>query len=115
MTDLHITSKLIGAQMAIVEVTGALDAHTHAALEAKLRDLMRRGRTKIIAKLDKLDYISSAGAGVFVGAAGTARDKGGDIVFLGPKPGVREVFDLLGLSQIFEVVEDRESALLALK
>lgn len=110
-----IEIKPIGAGTALVDVRGTLDAHTHAELEKRLRELIERGRVKIIAQLDHLTYISSAGAGVFVGAAGAAREKGGDIVFLRPQAAVREVFDLLGLSQIFEYADDRESALLALK
>jgi anti-sigma B factor antagonist len=115
MTDLHMTTKLVGAQVAIVEIAGALDAHTHAQLEEKLRALLKKGRVKIVASLSGLGYISSAGAGVFVGAVGRAREKGGDIVFLDPQPAVREVFEMLGLAQIFEIAEDKESALLALR
>jgi anti-anti-sigma factor len=115
MSELRIETKTLGAKLAIVDVAGALDAHTHWSLERALAELIARGRTKIVVKLDGLDYISSAGAGVLVGAAAAAREKGGDMVLLGPGPQVREVFDLLGLSQIFEVAEDRESALLALR
>ena len=52
----------------------------------------------------------SAGAGVFVGAIGRAKDNGGDIVFLKPSPNVKEVFDLLGLTAIFRFAETREGA-----
>lgn len=115
MSELKIQTKLVGAQVAILEIAGALDAHTHATLETKLRALLGKGRVKIVASLGGLRYISSAGAGVFVGAVHRAREKGGDIVFLDPPPAVREVFELLGLSQIFEIADDRESALLALR
>jgi anti-sigma B factor antagonist len=115
MKDLKISTKLLGAQIAILEIGGALDAHTHTALEEKLRHLLRRGRVKIVAELSQLEYISSAGAGLFVGAAAKAREKGGDIVFLDPQPQVREVFEMLGLAQIFEIAEDRETALHALR
>jgi anti-sigma B factor antagonist len=114
MSGWKIATKAVGAKLAIVEVSGALDAHTNGELEAELRRIIAKGRVKIIMKLDGLDYIASAGAGVLVGAAGLAREKGGDLVLLGPKPHVREVFDLLGLSQMFEIAEDKESAIAAL-
>ncbi len=112
---MRIATRTVGAKIAIVEVAGALDAHTHAQLEAEFQKLIAAGRTKIVAQLDRLEYISSAGAGVFVGAVGLARERGGNIILLRPAPAVREVFDLLGLSQIFEMADDRDAALAALR
>ena len=57
-----------------------------------------------------MGYISSAGAGVFIGALSEAQENGGDIVLLKPAPSVLEVFELLGLTQIFTIEEDEEEA-----
>ena len=61
------------------------------------------------------EYISSAGAGVFIGALSCAADNGGSVVLLKPTPNVQEVFDLLGLSQLFTIVDSVEKAYEALK
>ena len=115
MSDLKLQTKLIGTEIALVEASGQLDADTYRVLEAKLRELLSRGRNKLVLKLDQLEYISSAGAGVLIGAAASARERGGNLVLLDPHPHVREVFDYLGLSQMLAVAEDRESALAALR
>mgnify|MGYP001558977068 CR=1 FL=1 len=70
---------------------------------------------ELVVDLSGLDYISSAGAGVFIGAIGTAQENDGNIILMRPSPNVKEVFDLLGLSQIFTFKDNRDDASNALK
>ncbi len=111
MPDLKIQQQSLGDGVNFIEAEGFLDAHTFEEMENLINQLFREDCYKIIVKLEKLDYISSAGAGVFVGAISTSKDNGGDIVFLKPSPNVKEVFDLLGLSQIFQFAETQDEAL----
>jgi anti-sigma B factor antagonist len=97
----------------IVRLTGYLDAHTFERLEETIGELFGQSRYKIIVDLGNVEYISSAGAGVFIGALSEAHEHKGNIVLMNPTPNVREVFDLLGLTQIFQVVDDRNTALAA--
>jgi anti-sigma B factor antagonist len=97
----------------IVRLTGYLDAHTFERLEETIGELFGQAHYKIIVDLSHVEYISSAGAGVFIGALSEAHEHKGNIVLMNPTPNVREVFELLGLTQIFMVVDDRESALAA--
>ena len=91
-------------------IQGFLDAHTFEELEKKINDLFEAGNYKLIVDLSGLDYISSAGAGVFIGAIGTAQENDGNIILIKPGTNVKEVFDLLGLSQIFTFKDTREDA-----
>ena len=111
MPDLKIQKDRLDDGITFIEAEGFLDAHTFEEMENLINELFKEKSYKIIVKLEKLDYISSAGAGVFVGAISTSKDNGGDIVFLKPSPNVKEVFDLLGLSQIFQFAETQEEAL----
>ena len=92
-------------------VRGFLDAHTFEELEKTINDLFENDAYRLVVDLSGLDYISSAGAGVFIGAIGTAQDNEGDIVLVRPSANVKEVFDLLGLSQIFTFKDTSEEAL----
>jgi anti-sigma B factor antagonist len=96
--------------ISIVRVSGYLDAHTFEQLEETIADLFSNGNHKLIVDLAKVDYISSAGAGVFIGALSEAQEHDGNIVLMSPTANVREVFDLLGLTQIFSVVDDYDAA-----
>lgn len=97
----------------VLGVKGFLDAHTFEQLEEAIREIFDEGCFKLVVDLARVDYISSAGAGVFIGARSESQENGGDIVLLNPTEGVREVFDLLGLTQIFKLVDDEAAAVAA--
>ncbi len=113
MTDankLIIQSKMVGNDMCILSLSGFLDAHTFEQLDEAISGLFDDDVFKIIADLAGVEYISSAGAGVFIGCLTAAQESGGDIVLVNPTPNVREVFDLLGLSSIFAIVDTVDEA-----
>lgn len=110
MAEFEIKTQQLPNGIALVDVKGYLDAHTFEQLDKALSGLFKEKVFKVIVKLDELDYISSAGAGVFIGVFGRAQENHGDIVILKPSANVREVFDLLGLSQIFKITENLDSA-----
>jgi len=110
MSGLKIRKRELDGDIILIKASGFLDAHTFEEMEKEIEDLFRQRIFKIIVRLDELDYISSAGAGVFIGAVGTATANGGNIVLLNPSSNVKEVFDLLGLSQIFPIVFQEDEA-----
>jgi anti-sigma B factor antagonist len=111
MSGLAINQTELEDGIMLITASGFLDAHTFEEMENVIEDLFRQRVFKIIVRLDGLDYISSAGAGVFIGAIGTATQNGGNIVLLSPSANVKEVFDLLGLSQIFPIVFQQNEAM----
>lgn len=110
MAEFQITSQKLQNGIILISVKGSLDAHTFEEMEKTINQLFENNMYRLIVDLSKLDYISSAGAGVFIGAISTAQENDGLIVLLKPNQNVREVFDLLGLSQIFTITEDMQSA-----
>lgn len=95
----------------LIRLKGYLDAHTFERLEETISELFGQGQYRLVVDLSNVEYISSAGAGVFIGALSEAHEHKGNIVLMNPTPNVREVFDLLGLTHIFQVVDDRPAAL----
>ena len=110
-----ITKEQLPEGVVFLSVRGFLDAHTFEELEKAINDIFEGGTYKLVVDLAGLDYISSAGAGVFIGAIGTAQENDGNIVLMKPSPNVKEVFDLLGLSQIFTFRDSRDEAAKALR
>ncbi len=110
MSDFKITRENANG-VALLRVEGFLDAHTFEQLEESIRGIFEGGCYKLVVDLARVDYISSAGAGVLIGARSESQENGGDIVLLNPTESVREVFDLLGLTQIFKIVGDQAAAL----
>jgi anti-sigma B factor antagonist len=91
---------------------GYLDAHTAPELENRLSSLIDSGKKNILVNFKNLDYISSAGLGVFMAFIEDIRQSGGDIKLADMKPKVFSVFDLLGFPLLFDIEKDNESALL---
>jgi len=115
MPAFQILKEKLTDGIVLLTVRGFLDAHTFEELEKAINDLFEAGTYKLVVDISGLDYISSAGAGVFIGAIGTAQENDGNIVLMKPGPNVKEVFDLLGLSQIFTFKDTREEAVRALR
>ena len=110
MADLEVISKTCPGKIFFLGLKGFLDAHTFERLDKTISSLFNQGHYRIIVDLSGVGYIGSAGAGVFIGALGKARDHQGDLVFLTPSHAVQEVLDLLGLSQIFRIAKTLEEA-----
>lgn len=115
MPAFQILKEKLPEGVILLAVRGFLDAHTFEELERTINDIFEEGTYKLVVDLSGLDYISSAGAGVFIGAIGTAQENDGNIILIKPSPNVKEVFDLLGLSQIFTFKDTREEAAKAMK
>ena len=113
MPEFQITTQKLQNGVMFITVSGFLDAHTFEEMERTINDLFERNVYRLVVDLSRLDYISSAGAGVFIGAIGTAQENDGNIILMRPSPNVKEVFDLLGLSQIFTFADDIDSAVRA--
>ena len=96
--------------LTIIRIEGYLDAHTAPEFEKAIEDQIAQGNVKIIVDCGKLDYISSAGLGVFMGFVEEVREAGGDIKICSLIPKVRQVFELLGFGQLYHIVDDRPSA-----
>lgn len=113
MPELNISKEMVGSDVCLLTVTGFLDAHTFEQMDELIQQLFDQGICKIACELSGLEYISSAGAGVFIGALAIAQETGGNIILFKATENVQEVFDLLGLTQIFTMATSREEALAA--
>lgn len=85
---------------------GFLDAHTAPVLENAIQEAMGKDRFKILMNFNKLDYISSAGLGVFMSFIEEIRNNGGDIKMSNMNEKVFSVFDLLGFPMLFDIHPD---------
>lgn len=94
----------------ILDLTGELDAHTAAEFEAALQKCVTEGNCQIVVQGKDLQYISSAGLGVFMAFLEPVRDGGGDIKIAGLQPRVFTVFDLLGFPILFEIMDSEDEA-----
>lgn len=95
----------------IVKLEGFLDAHTASDLEKRLEELAQSGLYRVILDFADLEYISSAGLGVLMGAINTFREHEGDLKLVSLPPKIFKVFDLLGFTRLFAIYPDISTAL----
>lgn len=95
----------------VIDLSGDLDAHTAGQLERTIQDLLNHNSHKIVVNFSKLNYISSAGLGVFMGFIDEVRTKNGDIKFSNMPGKIFQVFDLLGFPLLYEIFDDEKEAL----
>lgn len=95
----------------VLTLVGELDAHTVSELDAALQQCLSNGRYRIVVNGSGLQYISSAGLGVFLGHIDEIRDKGGDLAICELHPRVFDVFDLLGFPMLFSIVPSEADAI----
>ncbi len=97
-------------RISVICLEGYLDAHTAPAFEDAIQKEVDADLCRIIVDCQKLNYISSAGLGVFMSYVEDVRERNGDIKICGLTSNVREVFEILGFPQIFEVHENVQAA-----
>ena len=86
----------------IVSVEGYLDALTAPELEAKLADLPA-DITDLIFDLKDMEYTSSAGLRVLLGAQKAMDEKDGSMVIRGANELVMEIFEETGFTNILDI------------
>ena len=97
---LKITVSNEGAEYTFT-VEGRLDTNTSPELEAKINEVIGNAN-KLIIDLGNLEYISSAGLRVLLGATQVMEGKG-EMVVRNVAEAVREVFDLTGFNRLFTI------------
>lgn len=95
----------------VLELDGELDAHTASQLEDMLKKLINQDQHKIIVNCRELDYIASAGLGVFMAYIEDVREEGGDIKLTNMNKKVYNVFDLLGFPTLYDILDDEGDAI----
>ena len=106
----EITQKNID-EVCILYLNGYLDAHTAPELENTIASIIEKGIFKILINFNNLDYISSAGLGVFMAFIEEIRKNEGDIKMSSMRTKVFSVFDLLGFPVLFDIEVDDDTAL----
>ena len=102
-------------EVSIIEISGHLDSRNVAAVEQTLKELVDEKRYKIIVDLKSLDYISSAGMGVFMSVIEVIKKNAGDTVFVNLSDKIYNVFVLLGFKRFYKIFNNMEECLIFFK
>lgn len=117
MPDLEVTTRHAGAPEAagggsvvVVEPRGFVNAHTVAAFETALSQLVDAGDVRIVISGAHLSYVASAGFGAIMGLIEDVRARGGDIRVSDLTAPVAHIFQVLGFDRLCRTFEGEEEA-----
>jgi anti-anti-sigma factor len=112
MEGIQISVYYVGAKedIALIQIGGYLDTVTSPQLERALEHITTEGYCHIICDLGNVNYISSAGWGIFVSKIKMIRDMGGDLVLAQMIPDVFDVFKLLEFDRILKFFDGSDKA-----
>lgn len=95
----------------IVCITGRLDTTNYSLLEKKLTDLINSQEEKILVECSKMDYVSSSGLRILLMALKKITAVKGKLVLCSLQENIREIFEISGFTNIFEIYPTQEEAL----
>ena len=95
----------------IVEIEGKMGSVTSAEVEKYLNSLLDKGITKILLNLEKLDFITSTGLRVMLSTGQKLHKIGGKMAISNPNLTVKDILEMSGFSQIFNVFETEDHGL----
>lgn len=95
----------------VLDVKGQLAGGPEAEKFRELfRTIVEDGQTNVIINLKEVDWISSTGIGILIRAYKSIREAGGHFVLVHVGERTRQVFNVLRLYDIFEILETEEQA-----
>lgn len=95
----------------VISVKGFIDTTTASEFEQTFQTVLSEKKFNLIIDLKEVNYISSAGWGIFVGEIKRIRGQKGDLFLTGMCPEVIEAYDLLQFSTILKSFPDVEQAI----
>ncbi len=96
--------------ISIIRVDGVIDTLTATHLEEVLDRILKRERFNIVLDLAGVDYISSAGWGIFISRIREIRENKGDIKLANMVPNVHEIYELLEFDNVLSAFENLNAA-----
>jgi len=93
-----------------IAINGDLDASTVFKVDDVIRNAIKKQEYNILVDCKLLEYISSAGLGVFISHLDDVTAQKGKLVFFDMNETVYDVFKLLGLHNIFNIAKSESDA-----
>ncbi|MEQ8925083.1 MAG: STAS domain-containing protein [Fulvivirga sp.] len=94
----------------LINIIGEVDASSSIELDNAMDEAVKSGHKSFLVDCSSLEYISSAGLGVFMSYIEEFKKNDITIVFYGLNEKVANVFEILGLDQLLIIRKTKEEA-----
>jgi len=98
----------------VVDIEGRFDAVSASKTKARLHELIAAGHTRLLLNLQGMDFIDSEGLGVLVSCLRRTALENGTLRLADVPPFCRSIFELTGLTRVFDVTRALDQTLRAM-
>ena len=99
--------------LCVIELANRIDVSSSPELEKLFSQLLDNGQDALLCDFSKTEYISSMGLRVFLSTLKRTVKAGGQLSLCCLNPGVMEIFDMTGLTGLFQIFDTSAAALAA--
>jgi anti-sigma B factor antagonist len=98
-------------QSNVLPLVGEIDLHVSPQISASLAAMIAKKPPQVVVDLSQVNYIDSSGLAVLIEAMQNVVGYGGKFALSGLQDGVRPIFEIARLDQVFRIFPDIASAL----
>lgn len=108
---MQIVERAVGP-VTVLDVVGRMTRDDgYGTVQARVKDLAARDRTRILLNLAGVPYMDSSCVGELVSAFITAQSRNGTVKLLKLDGRIRQLFAVARLDTVFEIFDDEERAI----
>src|ERR1044071_500961 len=101
------------SEVAVLRLSGELDADTATKLHELLAELLERPVPRIVVDLSDLKFCDSVGLSAFITSKQVIAARGGWLSFAGGNPFLTQLMETVGLSRYFAIFPEVDDAIAA--
>ncbi len=101
------------SQEHVLPLEGEIDLHVSPRISASLGAMINEKPKQVVVDLTKVSYIDSSGLAVLIEGMQNVEAYGGKFALAGLQAGVRPIFEIARLDQVFRIFPDAATALAA--
>ena len=97
----------------VLPLEGEIDLHVAPGISSSMKGMLADKPQQFVVDLSRVSYIDSSGLAVLIEGMQTVNGYGGKFALSGLQDGVRPIFEIARLDQVFRIFPDVEAALAA--
>lgn len=112
--NLRVETRNPSEGIAVIALAGEVDVYTSPRVKQEIVNLLNSDTTRMVVDLTGVEYLDSTGLGVLIGGLKRARERDGDLKLICDNVRILRIFEITGLTKIFDIYRSEAEALLKL-
>jgi len=109
--NLRVETRQPREGIAVISLAGEGDVYTSPRGKQEIVNLLNSDVTRMVVDLTGVEYLDSTGLGVLIGGLKRARERDGDLKLICDNVRILRIFEITGLTKIFDIYRSETEAL----